>query len=459
MKNWLLLIWIFSSFIAFGQQSLSDTVFYEIVLKNHPVAKQASITALMGDKELLKSKGGFDPKAYHSTAQKYYYSTQYYSLMNSGVKVPTWFGIEVKSGFEQNRGAYLNGENKSPNGGLWYGGISANLGQGMLIDQRRADLFKARIFEKSTESEKRWMLNELTYEAGYSYWNWRLLAASKEIAREALTVAQTRYNAVRKLVQAGDRPGIDTVEARIQVQNRQAMFEQVSTDFEQSKNKLATFLWNENNEPLELTETVATSVKSIHSSPILPAFVEPNVSSHPYLQVANFKIEQLEIDRRLKKENLKPQLQVQYNFLNEPINYNPFDGMQLNNFKWGVNFEMPLFLRKERGDLALAELKISDAENKLQNLEATLRQKILNAYLDHRNALSQIEICENNVEYTRRLLEAERQLFDEGESTLFLINARETTYIQAQIKLIEWKVKAHQAYLSTMFAQARLVEN
>jgi hypothetical protein len=47
-------------------------------------------------------------------------------------------------------------------------------------------------------------------------------------------------------------------------------------------------------------------------------------------------------------------------------------------------------------------------------------------------------------------------MFDNGESSLFLINARETAYIQAKLKYIESIVKNQQAYLSLQFAMARL---
>jgi outer membrane protein TolC len=148
---------------------------------------------------------------------------------------------------------------------------------------------------------------------------------------------------------------------------------------------------------------------------------------------------------------------LQYNFLNEPINFNPLDGMSINNYKWGLTFEMPLFLRKERGDLQLAELKIQSAEYQLDNTFASLNYKIQSSLVDLENMSAQLIIYKQTVEDNRTLLEAEKRMFENGESSLFLINVREMAYIQSQLKYIELLTKNQQAAIALKFALARLI--
>jgi len=451
---------VFCSF-AFGQVTMSDSAFYEVLLKNHPLAKQANLAPLFGKSYVLKARGSFDPKAYNQTEQKYFGGSQYYSLINSGLKVPTWFGVEVKSGFESNRGTYLSSQDKTPTNGLWYGGVAINLGQGLLIDQRRAELFKAKIYEKSTIYEQQLQLNELVYEAGYSYWSWFMAHHSYEVLQEAMVLAQTRLDAIIRTVELGDRPGIDSVEAKIQVQSREAMLRQIEAELQKGKLKLETYLWSEGSEPLELeakTTPLPNKDLKIHSREHFDNLIDDStILSHPYLQIANFKIESLEVEKRLKKEMLKPQLNVQYNFLNEPINYNPFEAISVNNYKWGLTFEMPLFLRKERGELALADLKVKDANFQVDNTFASINFKIRSSFVDLENSKQQLEIYQKTVNDTKALLEAERSMFENGESSLFLINARETAYIQAKLKFIELLAKNQQAVIALKFALAKLV--
>ena len=456
------LIFIFFTLELSAQIVFTDNQFYQIVYSNHPLAKQANLKSQMGDNSVLKAKGGFDPKIFNQIDQKYYNSTQYYNLIQAGLKIPTWYGVEVKTGFESYKGNYLNPQDKTPNGGLWYGGVSLNLGQGMMIDQRRSELFKARIYQQSTMSEQNMQLNELIYESGYAYWNWFSAFYSKQVVLEAFQLSVERFEAVKLSMELGDRSAIDTVEAIIQVQNRESLFRNYEAELSNSQYKLSTFLWSQENDPLELdSSAVPLNFESGYSLDLEKAILMLDIDSalinHPYLQISNFKIKSLEIDARLKRELLKPQLNLQYNLLNEPVNNNPINSLSINNYKWGLNFEMPIFLRKERGDLALAELKVQDAEYTFNNNKVYIEFKIKSAAVDYKNAISQVDIFKKTVEDTKRLLDAEKQMFETGESSLFLINAREITYIQAKLKLIEGIVKSQQAWISLRFAMAKLV--
>jgi outer membrane protein TolC len=455
-----LLVFVLNFQVLSSQKTFSDDLFYQLVVKNHPLSKQANLELEYGRVSVLKAKGGFDPKVFNNLNQKYYNSSQYYSLLDAGLKVPTWYGLELKTGFENNRGTYIDNQEKSPQGGLWYGGASLTLGQGLFIDQRRAELAKSRIFQQSTVFERQLQVNELIYEAGYAYWNWFLTHNSREVLSEALDLAQVRLQAVKQSAEYGDRPFIDSVEAKIQVQNRESMLRTFEAEQQNATNKLATYLWEENLIPLELDSlTKPVSADSISIKTLLTlseAIIDSTLNNHPYLQITNFKIKSLEVDQRLKKEQLKPTLNLNYNFLNEPVNYNPFNQFSVNNYKWGLNFEMPVFLRKERADFQLSNIKLQDEKLNFENNKAYLLAKIQNAYVDLKNSIVQLEIYRNTVSDSKRLLDAEKTMFEGGESSLFLINARETSYIQAKLKYIEALTKNQQAYLSLQFATARL---
>ena len=448
-------------FELLSQATFSDKQFFEIVLKNHPLAKQAQLQTQLGEKEILYAQGGFDPKIYTHTLQKNFNSTSYYNLIHSGLKIPTWYGLEFKGGFESNQGAFLNPEEKTPSSGLVYAGASVNLGKGLFIDQRRAELFKAKVYYQSTFFEQKLQLNELIYESGYAYWNWFLSYHSMVILDEAFQLANIRYDAVKRTAELEDRPEIDVVEAGLQVQNRESMLRNYEAEYKGSGFKISTFLWNEQQVPLDLdslTTPVKIEILEKDSVTLLSnQEIDTALANHPYIQVTNFKIKGLEIERKLKKEQLKPELAVNYNFLNQPIQNNPFANLSMNNYKWGLTFEMPILLRKERGDLAKTNLKLKEEQFNLENSKAYVEYKIRNAYVDYNNALVQVEIFQKTVVDTKRLLDAEKAMFDSGESSLFLINARELAYIQAKLKWVESIAKSKQAYLSLKFNLAQLI--
>jgi len=420
------------------------------VLEQHPLAKQANLIPEFAETYVLKARGGFDPKINYDLNQKYYGDKLYYSLSDAQLKVPTWYGLSLKTGLEQNRGTYLDPQGATPQNGLWYGGIEANLGNGLLIDERRAELKKATIFRQSSELEKRLALNELLFEAGYAYWDWFEQYHNLKILKEALDVSEVRLKAMQRMAELGDRPIIDTVEASIQFQTRAAAYNEQLTAFQNSTATLNRFLWQAGGLPQELNElalpiekdTVASEVpKLITAGPI-----DTLVQSHPYLAIIDFKLEALD-----------PILSVNYNFLNEPVQYNPFAQFSANDYKWGITAQMPLMYRKERAAYQQTRLKIEQTEYDRLDQKASLKAKLLAARYDYLNAVFQKDIYMENARSTRKLLAAELNLFSTGESTLFMINAREMAAFQAELKAINYIAKTEQLWLKWQFLQASLV--
>lgn len=448
---------VFCSPLVFFTQKITESSFMERVKQNHPLMRISQLQPQIGGAILLKAKGNFDPKIYGNLNQKYFDGKQYYSNGDFGIKYPSFLGLTFKAGLEGNRGTYLDPQAKTPAGGLFYGGVAANLGQGLLIDSRRAELRNAAINLKSTEEERRLQVNQLLYEGGYAYWDWFLAYHSVAILQEAYDVALQRFNAVKTISLLGDRAFIDTVEAGLQVQNRLTLLRDAQANLQERSNALATYFWDDNLMPLLLNQDAIPEASS-EIPPSLPliAWNDSLLTNHPYLKINRFKLEMLNVDRKLKVDRLKPFVELNYNILNEPVNYNPFSDLDINDYKWGVSVAMPLFLRKERGDAALAGLKIQETEAGILQLRAQLALKIKNALVELNNSFTQLQIFQQTVNDSKRLLDAERNMFDNGESSLFLVNMRELSYIQSQLKLLEWKTKNKQNGYAFGFATATL---
>ena len=213
------------------------------VTKHHPLAMQADLKLEQGGATVRKARGGFDPKAFSDVSQKYFSDKQYYSVINSGLKIPTWYGVELKSGYSQNDGVFLNPQNNTPSAGLWYAGISVPIGQGLFIDKRRAELRKAKIYQESTKAERDLLYNELLYNAGKAYWDWFENYNTIKVYQNALDVSKQRFDAVKQGALFGDKPFIDTVEAAIQVQNRMLNLQEAELDYKNNSALLSVYLW------------------------------------------------------------------------------------------------------------------------------------------------------------------------------------------------------------------------
>lgn len=429
--------------ISFGQDTLTHEKFIWYVKKFHPIALQAKLLELKGESTIQKSRGGFDPYLYTSFDSKTFDNKEYFTLLNSGLKIPTWYGIEVKTSFNRATGGYINPENHVPQSGLLLGGVSAPLGNGLFIDKRRAQLKQAKIYNESTEWEKKQILNDLFYFATNEYWRWVQTYNQLKIYDNSVTLAKERFEAVKQNNILGDSPAIDTLEAYIQYQSRLLSKYQLEMEYLNQTQELSNYLWYEDNTPLEITEMIVPPTisnaylpKKIVTDTIikLQALLKEN---NPSINLYNYKLKELEIDKKLKTEMLKPKLNLNYNFLNEGLNNNIINQFSTLNYKWGFEFSFPIFIREQRGDLSLTKLKIQDTQYSQIEKELQIKNKAQQQINTQDILANQITLFNSATNNYFELLQAEKQKFLLGESSLFLINSREIYYIEAQNKLID----------------------
>ncbi len=436
-------------------QKMGITDFMTIVREYHPVARQAALKAELGDAELLSKKGAFDPYLYGDVGQKYFDDKQYYNLIDAGMKVPTWFGIEMQAGLEQTDGDFINPQRTTPNNGLVYAGISVPIGQDLFIDQRRADLRNAQIYQNITLEERRLLLNKLFKKAVNTYWKWFAASRKYTIYQEALELAQVRFQAVESSAQIGESPYVDTVEAYVQLQNRKNLLQSARLEYENVTAELEVFLWNQDQQPLTIASTIEPPaperVIDEKSKLELGSQMDTLIKNHPALLKKELEVSQLEIDRKLAVERLKPQLDLKYNAINEPIAGDLIQGYSINNYTWGLTFKMPIFLRKERGQLQKANIQLQEQELALKQLERELSFGLNAAYNSWNTLGQQIKTYQSIVESSKQLLQAERQKFKNGESSLFLVNSREMRYVKARIEYIDLIRQLQQAYIEVQF--------
>lgn len=436
-------------------QLLTPEKFFDLVLQYHPVAKQADLIPQYAKQQLVVAQGSFDPYFFSSLDQKQFNEEEYFLLNESGFKVPTWYGIELKGTYTFNRGTRLNPENSMPVNGQVLVGISVPVGQGLFIDERRAVLKQAKIFAESSVFDRVAMLNDLLFTAAKEYWEWTFQYNNYLAFQNALLVAEERFNGVKQSLKYGDVPAIDTLEAFINLQNIQFNANEVLMLYKNATFMLSNFLWLENNVPLEITDNLQPinlqniNFQNAPKADSIEAIINAISITHPEIKSLQLFIKQLDIERKLKLEYLKPKINLNYNVLSENqfnFNTNPeFANLFNNNYKWGFDVSFPLFWRKGRGNYKLAKLKIADAEYKLQLKQQEIINKIQTYFNELTILKNQVDLYEDATQNYSRLLIAEEIKFQTGESSIFLINARQMKLLEFQIKLLEVKSKYFKA--------------
>ena len=441
MKSKLFYIFIFicSSMSLFGQNNPTEFTYNEFlgyVKKYHPLVKQADLKLSEAQANLMQARGAFDPKIEVDFNEKQFKDNQYYSILNSSFKIPTWYGIELKAGFDNSEGIYVNPENTLPNSGLTSFGISVPVGQGLFINQRMADIRKAKIAQNLNAAERNLQAIEVLHEASVSYVNWKRAFEEVKLYENYLVNASNRYKGIEKLISEGDKPAIDSIEAGIVVKTRLLNLEDAKLKLIKAKLELSNYLWLENNVPLELKDDLIPEItlsKTIKEVLQINELNPIDLNNHPKIKALDAKIAMLKVDKKLKANALLPNLDVSYNYLSEP---SYIDNYRFEDYKIGVNFSFPLFLRKERAGVKLATIKIQDSEFGLQFERKSLENKIKSQQQEIASLEKQREYIRKLIQDYNTLLNAEDRLFEMGESSLFVINSRENTLVSSQINEI-----------------------
>jgi len=421
-----------------NSKELSYNEYLGFVKKYHPLVKNANLEISKAQANLMMARGGFDPKLELDYNKKQFQGTEYYSILNSSFKIPTWYGIDIKAGFDENEGYYLNPQNKTPSNGLTSLGISVPLGQGLLINQRMADLQKAKIQVKLSQAEQKLEAIAVLYDASVAYFNWKK-NYEEYLLYESYTInAQKRYTGIESLIKEGDKPAIDSLEAGIVVKNRLLALEDSKLKLTKAKLELSNFLWIENNIPLELADVIIPEKRlnqTIQETLNISDLVNPEFSvlNHPKIEALQSKIDLLTVEKKMKANMLLPKIDVGYSYLAQP---NPAIPNSTDNYKVGVDFYFPLFLRKERGGLKLAQYKIQESEF-IRDVEKLQLTNKINAQKTEIQSLSkQQKLINKLVSDYDIMLKSEERLFILGESSLFLINTRENNLVSAQLSQI-----------------------
>ncbi len=423
--------------------SLSEL--YSLVMTNHPVAKQAELLPEQARFEIRAARGAFDPKLMLQFDEKEFDQKRYWNNMNSMLKVPAWIG-EFKGGVERNRGNFISASDNTPISGLVSAGYSLPLGAGLLIDERRSTLRQAQLMEEISIAEKLKVINKLLLEVAVDYWNWYLAYRQLIFIEEAYDLASVRFDAVREMTAYGSQSGLDTVEAFSNLALRDVQLLQASLNFKNSGLVLSNHIWDPDGLPMLLDslyvpQELNRKNRTINSA-LLDTLKNQAISRHPDLIKLDAKISQLDIERRFRQEMLKPTINLDYNFLQSGLGDIPTNnGLFLSNYKFGLSLGMPLLLRKERGKLQSTKVKLSLAELELINRRRNVETEVITRFNEVKNLEELLSRQDLVLNAYRTLVLGEQEKFRNGESSVFIINARESKLVEAGMKLAEFESK------------------
>jgi outer membrane protein TolC len=418
--------------------------FYYLIVQHHPSAKQIDLLTDIAKQEIRLARGNFDPKLELQYQQKNFEGTEYYDKLNGSIKFPSVLPFDPKIGIERNEGTYLNPENYIANDfnyQQFFAGITMPLGRGLITDERRAALRQAELFGEMTEAEQVKQINKLLLDAAKDYWQWYFSYYNYRVQNRGVVVAAEIFRRVKVNADQGEASVVDTIQAKITLQERLVQQQEALLNFQNTGIALSTYLWDSLSNPLAL---------SLHWAPVRPdenwsmttaalqELKEQAIQNHPELQKLSVKLKQLEIERKLAVEFIKPTIDASYTFLNQPFDPEWNSSFSIGeNYKLGIDFSFPIFIRKERAKLAQTKIKISSTRFERSLAERQVINQIESSFNTLVNTGTIINQLSDMVVNYERVLQAEFLNLENGESDLFKINVQQEKLINAQSKYLK----------------------
>lgn len=378
-----------------------------------------------------------------------------FSATDAAVELLTPYGIKVVTG-----GRLIRGDVKSPlsltgDSGEYFVGVKVPLLGGAGLNEKSAALRQSRLGLPLADSEFDQFRLETLLKAAASYWDWVAAGQRLQVARDLLKLAEVRAAAVKARAEAGDLPLIDVTEADQEVQRRIEGREKAERDLQKETFKLSLFLWQPDGSPAPLPGLAA-----IPSIPPPPGALQENqvqagrteaLQRRPELKALDASRRITEVSLALARNQRLPALEVTV-----APGYDTGEFGAGATLKAGVSLGLPLRQRAADGRAEDARLKLEKLELDRQ-LE---RQRILTEVEDAVSAVRQTYqrylAASRELELARRLEQGERQRFDLGDSTLFLVNQRERATAEAAVKVIAIRAEYEQSLVLFRAVTAQL---
>lgn len=439
--NRLVLIFILTSspFLLVASDTLTLIQFEDIVIKNHPLIKSADLYDEIADSYLMKGQGVLDPQLYTDYDRKQFKDQNYFRRWNSEIKIPSKYPVDVALGYENNNGDFLNNDNNLPSNGLLYGTISVSVLRGLLFDEQRFAIRESKLLADKSKVEKQLIIRNIIIQSLNAYVDWSTAFSELEIVTSYLDRVTERHNFVIQLFENGDKPAIDTIESRINLNTATKAKITATENLIIKKQKLNMFLWDNSNEPIAILESVIPQNISLVTNILFAETIaiSQNWNVDPIIRKKQIELEQINLENRLEREQLKPQLDIKLNTIHSLGDTDLAYSYSINDYKIGATVAVPIRNRKTRGQIQLNKILMDQNgldqqyyQKELQNMYTILSStQILNQ--------EALDISIEKVENSNLLYSAEQLKFELGESSVFLLNSRERKLLEAETEYVK----------------------
>jgi outer membrane protein TolC len=431
------------------------------VTRTYPLLTIAELDRTIAQAGYLMAQGNFDLKlkAGSSFDELGFYRTR---RIDMGFEQDTQFmGASFFGGYALSGGnfASYNGGLLTRGGGEWKGGMFLPLLRNRPIDERRAELRAADIERDLANFSVEEQQINFTFTASQAYWAWLAAGQRYRYATELLQIATLRQDILSQAAGLGQIPVIDVTDNQRAILQRQSTVLATERSLQQTAIALSLFLRDSAGNPYIPRNSQLPNDFPAPSRFGLDRLNDSTVAAvqrRPELRFLENERLQVEVDVALARNQRNPNLDFQLTFTQGTGDArNVLRGPE--ELKGGLFFDLPLQRRKATGKLQASEAKVAQIRAKEQFQRDKIAADVRNALLAVQMAYDRLQLLRQEVEVATRLQGLEKDRFDLGDSTLFLVNLREEATFDAEVRAVTAVEDYFRAFASYQAATAEVL--
>jgi outer membrane protein TolC len=403
-----------------------DTVFSSIKTYHPSVLRELE---KLGAKEadLLSARGSFDTRL---EADARSYADGFYTGSNASSRLlqPLEIGgADVFTEYRVGNGSFPVYEDElvTLDGGELSLGFEFSLLRDRAVDSRRN---KLRLSEMGVDAQ-RFQIEEkkleLFRQASELYWAWRYQNQVLGVFRKLLEVAEKRQTQLEKRAEAGDLAPFDVKDNQRIILKRREQILKEEMKLEEIQAKLSIYLREEGGDPLDFSSTKPPSRMLSRPNPVpqLVSLLSNARSMRPEFQILDFRQKMIFQEQGFAESNVLPRLDLRSTLSRDLGNGSV--SRQDEEWKVGLQFELPLQRREAKGDLMRLESELRQVRYERQLLEEQVNARLKVLLRLWKKSKQRLDTLEHEVKATAELEEGERLRFGNGDSNLIFVALRE----------------------------------
>lgn len=328
-------------------------------------------------------------------------------------------------------------------------------------DPRRFAIEDSRLATSQARLDVMLVQLNVQQEALRAYWRW--VAAGEEIRvfEELLEIAEARQIGLRREVSEGARARIALTENEQNLLRRRSLLEQAKRDFATAANSLGFFLRTADGRMIVPTRDQLPDGESLKAIPpveqLLAVPISDVIRNRPELQTFRIALERAANRVELRRNDLQPRLDASVE-LATGLGTGVSPTSDTAGAVVGLTFSVPLQRREARGRLQRAEAELRETELRQRRIADQITTEVGNIVENLTAAVKVAELAAAEVKQANTMVQAERTRFRLGAGDFFLVNLREESAADAQVRAIRAELAGRLAEASYNAATMNLEE-